>query len=131
MDKKLKIILIDDDEPTNFLNEIIIRDMNVSHTILSFESAKLALHYFLNNSGEEEAADLILLDLNMPAMNGWEFLNKYSDLPAEKKAKVIVTLTTSFNPDDELRSKNSPDVNEFLKKPLTEQALNMIISKYF
>jgi len=131
MDKKLKIILIDDDEPTNFLNEIIIRDMNVSHTILSFESAKLALHYFLNNSGEEEAADLILLDSNMPAMNGWEFLNKYSDLPAEKKAKVIVTLTTSFNPDDELRSKNSPDVNEFLKKPLTEQALNMIISKYF
>lgn len=131
MSRKLKIVLIDDDEPTNFLNEIIIREMKVTENILSFDSAKLALSYFTNNLDKDDVTDLILLDLNMPAMNGWEFLEKYTHLPSENKARVIVTLTTSFNPDDELRSKNSSEVHEFLKKPLTENNLEMIINKYF
>ena len=76
--------------------------------------------------------DLIFLDINMPAMDGWEFLHYYEAMPEEDKSSVIVImLTTSFNPEDELKARKIPSISEFRNKPLTPELLRGILLKYF
>jgi len=76
--------------------------------------------------------DLIFLDINMPAMNGWEFLERYRQLDSERKGKVmIVMLTTSLFPEDKLRSKEIPEISAFENKPLTEEKLDKILKIFF
>jgi CheY-like chemotaxis protein len=76
--------------------------------------------------------EIIFLDINMPAMDGWEFLQKYEALPeAHKSSIIVVMLTTSFNPEDELKARKIPAVKEFRNKPLTPALLQDILLKYF
>ena len=137
--KKLKcILLIDDDEATNFLNKIIIERANLTEHIQVAQSGQEALDY-LTNQGDflEEGKgypqpDLIFLDINMPAMNGWEFLDEYKKLRDEQKARiVIVMLTTSLNPDDELKARKIPEISNYKNKPISQEMLREVIYENF
>lgn len=139
MKKKLNcVLLIDDDEPTNFLNTMIMEEAHCSEYIQVKQSGHEALNYLTNC--EEEACenkkkprpDLIFLDINMPAMNGWEFLAKYNELQKEHKGDtVIVMLTTSLDPEDEVKAKKIKGVAAFRLKPLTKKILHEILDTYF
>lgn len=134
MKQKLNcILLIDDDEATNFLHKIVIRKLNCTENIVSIQSAKLALEYLKSEEDNEHPKpDLIFLDINMPAMNGWEFLEEYKKLDESKKGGIlIVMLTSSLNPDDKEKSKKYKEINKFLGKPLTPDTLTEIFEKYF
>ena len=131
-------MLIDDDEPTNFLSSMIIEEANCTEQIQILDTGEKALNYLANSkkfAGSNKDypwPDLIFLDINMPAMNGWEFLAKYNKLDLSHHPKIkIVMLTTSLDPDDEIRAKEMPAVTGFKHKPLTEQMLNEILDKYF
>lgn len=79
-----------------------------------------------------EKVDLIFLDINMPAMDGWEFMEEYKKLPEEQKADIVlIMLTTSLNPDDELRTLETPEIAGFENKPLKQDRLEKILNKYF
>ncbi len=99
MKRKLDcIMLIDDNEDDNFYHQIVIRDMEITNEIKIAESGFEALEMLTK---ENDAPELIFLDINMPAMNGWEFLDEYNKLSDEQKASVIIImLTTSLNPAD-------------------------------
>ena len=132
------ILLIDDDEPTNFLSQMIIEEANCAAEIQIAYSGGQAIDYLTSQgtstSGQNTypRPDLIFLDINMPAMNGWEFLQKYNSLEKEHKGNiVIIMLTTSLNPDDRLRSKDFPDVSGFENKPLTREKLEALLKKHF
>ena len=129
------ILLVDDDEPTNFLNKMVLEDVDCAETIRVADSGQGALEYLEKAegpNGNPSSPDLIFLDINMPAMNGWEFLERYSGLAKQHKANVvIVMLTTSLNPDDRAKASNIPDVSGFETKPLTPEKLQSILEKYF
>jgi CheY-like chemotaxis protein len=139
MKKKLDcILLVDDDEPTNFLNYHILEETGCTEHIEVAQGVQEALDYltcsgkFKQADSKYPAPDLIFLDINMPAMDGWEFLEKYKNLKDGQKGKVIVVmLTTSCNPDDEWRAKDSPYVSGFANKPLTQEMVDNILNRFF
>ncbi|WP_020533064.1 response regulator [Flexithrix dorotheae] len=131
MKKKLNcILLVDDDEPTNFLHEMVISDFDCTEKIVSVQDGNEALEYL--KSSHKDKPDLIFLDINMPGMNGWEFLEAYQHLEEKQKVSVVVMmLTTSLNPDDEIKAKKYDLIHGYKKKPLTEEILKEIIHTYF
>ena len=123
------VLLIDDDEPTNFLNKMTLEQAGCTRQIRIAQSGQEALDY-LQHAGPRP--DLIFLDINMPAMDGWEFLEKYRGLPPARKADIIlIMLTTSLNPDDEKRTRTMPEVAGFENKPLSQDQLDNVLKKYF
>lgn len=131
MKKKLRcIMLIDDNKADNHYHRIIIEDMFIAHqTEVALDGVE-ALKYL--DSENHCLPELIFLDINMPKMNGWEFLEAYREISTRKSFQsVIVILTTSQNPEDEKKSKSYPEVACYRTKPLSEEMLNEILEKFF
>jgi CheY-like chemotaxis protein len=134
MQQKLNCVLvIDDDEPTNFLNQIIVESSGCAQHVKAVQSGQEALEYLTAVEKDKcPRPDLIFLDINMPAMNGWEFLEKYRSLSKEEQGKImVVMLTTSLFPEDRLKAEELPEVSGFENKPLTSEKLDKILAKFF
>ena len=139
MKKKLScVLLIDDDAPTNFLNRLVLEESCCTERIHVAQSGQAALDYLRVTSelGAKDsslaAPELIFLDINMPAMDGWEFLSRYNTLlDAQKPGVVIVMLTTSLNPEDEVKARTIPSVAGFQCKPLTPKVLDNLLGNHF
>lgn len=134
MKRKLNcILLIDDDEPTNYLHKMVIEEADCTEQVIAVESGQEALDYLHSKpNGKHPRPELIFLDINMPAMNGWEFLQHYKGLDIAKKGDVIVVmLTTSLHPADLEKADKIGDINGFRNKPLTVEMLWEIIEEYF
>lgn len=134
MRKKLNcILLIDDNADDNFFHERIIKKADCTEKIISFLSAKEAIKFIIEKRFNPELkAELIFLDINMPGMNGWDFLEEYNNLDDELKSKVVVVmLTTSTNPDDLNKAKEIPSLNNFCTKPLTLKLINELFEEHF
>ncbi|HWK07254.1 MAG TPA: response regulator [Puia sp.] len=131
------ILLIDDDEPTNFLNKMTVEQTGCARHVAIAQSGQEGLDFLMGqrsavNDTDCPHPDLIFLDINMPAMDGWEFMEKYKQLPKEQKASIVlIMLTTSLNPDDEEKTKHIPEISGFENKPLKERQLEQILEKYF
>jgi len=124
-----KILCVDDDPITVMLCRKVIVKSNFSRLTDSAQNGEDALHYFdnliLNNS--KEYPELILLDLNMPVMGGWEFLDNFSNSYAEffPTIKVIV-LSSTIDPQDVDKAKTYPMVLDFMSKPITMEMLEQL-----
>jgi CheY-like chemotaxis protein len=132
MTQKLnKILLVDDNEADNYLHKLIISEAEVAESVVDQPDGKAALEY-LEKGADQLPPDLIFLDINMPRMNGWEFLEAYAQLPDElQSAVVIVMLTTSVFSKDRERAERLPNFSGFLSKPLTEEDLLKVIQQHF
>ena len=133
MKKLNSILLVEDDEATNFISQMVIKKLNCANHVQVAWNGADALDY-IKQCGEKacQPPELILLDINMPGLNGWEFLDEYCKLKEKEKIKVVVVmLTTSQNPDDKKRADNNPAVAGFRSKPLTPAVLEDILSQYF
>lgn len=127
------ILLVDDDEACNYFHYRLLKKMDCAENIHIAKDGLEALSYLQAAAkGEARKPDLIFLDLNMPRMNGWTFLEKYENLSEEERAGIIVVMvSTSLNPDDYKRAINNRYVSEFAEKYLDEQNVIRIISTYF
>ena len=126
-----EIMLIDDDVPTNYLSNLIIEDKNCCETVSTFNMATEAINALKENqSNNQKLPDIILLDLNMPRMNGWEFMEAFNQFSFEKQMPKVYILTTSMNPDDKTKALKTSSVAGFRKKPLDEDMLDEIIAEF-
>lgn len=127
------IMLIDDNPDDNFFHEREIKKCDSKIVVIKKSSAVAALEYLKANKDEAfKLPDLILLDINMDGMNGWEFLKEYNLLAKELQSKVvIIMLTTSESSDDIQKAKSEDYVSDFITKPMTKDIINDIIVKYF
>ena len=132
MKKKFKsILLIDDNAADNRYNQIILEEMNIADKVEIAQTGIEALEMLEDK--DHPRPDLVLLDINMPKMNGWEFLEAYKKLGTgqdDENKKVVVILTTSLNPEDKARAEGIAGVAAFNTKPLTEDMLNTIYERY-
>jgi CheY-like chemotaxis protein len=132
MNQKLaRILLVDDNEADNYLHKLIITETGVAESVVDMLDGEAALEYLKSNP-EDQAPDLIFLDINMPRMNGWEFIEAYEQLPLVKKsAIVIIMLTTPVFGKDRERAEKMPHFSGFLNKPLAEEDLLEVVRKHF
>jgi CheY-like chemotaxis protein len=138
MKNKLKcILLIDDDEPTNFLNKLILDEMNCAEHIEIVKSGRDAINFLTASHPDKHNKDLLMpdlvfLDINMPAMDGWEFLDLFNVFNTTRKKKAVtIMLTTSLNPEDETMSKTIAQINGYKRKPLSREMVEEILDQYF
>jgi CheY-like chemotaxis protein len=122
-------VLIDDDEIDNAHHERILKKSGFVDEVMIFQYADEALDFLRTGEVKHRA---IFLDINMPRMNGFEFLEEYKNLPEERKAlAVIMMLTTSTNPSDHERAlEYSPSIN-YQSKPLTIEVVNELAELHF
>lgn len=127
------VMLIDDNRHDNFFHETAINDTGLAKEVVKYQSAETALGFLSEAAANPTSIPpLILLDINMPCMSGWDFLEEYQKLPHEVQQKsIILMLTTSSNPSDSERAKNEPALRGFLNKPLTEEMFDEIVKTHF
>ncbi|MEP5727800.1 MAG: response regulator [Sulfitobacter sp.] len=118
------LMIIDDSEIDQMIYRRITEKSGLVGNLHQFLDAEKALE-FLQDPGKPKP-DLILLDINMPRMNGFEFLEAATNKLGVDLCPVIVMLTTSLNPKDEERAKGFEIVRDFLNKPLTKKQLAML-----
>lgn len=122
-------MLIDDNEIDNLINQKMLEATNFAERIYVYTSGKSALEYLQNlqrdkNLDKVLIPDIIFLDINMPLMDGFQFLDEFGklDKAIAQKSKIVM-LTTSINPSDKELSDQYKQVVTFINKPLTQEYL--------
>ncbi|KPQ13076.1 MAG: two component signal transduction system response regulator [Algoriphagus marincola HL-49] len=121
------IFLVDDDPINNLINKRLLGKTEVSESILEFLEADLALKKIEDFPQNQQL--LIFLDINMPVMNGWEFLNHYQEKFPDRKDEIVI-LSSSIDFQDRQKALSFNIVSGFLEKPLSLDKINFQLSKY-
>ncbi|MBK0402350.1 response regulator [Adhaeribacter sp. BT258] len=136
--KPLKLILlVDDDDTTNFVNTRLLTNMNIAEEIKAVRNGKEAIEFLKKACSENPEAgfvcpDLIFLDIKMPVMDGFTFLEKYKEEGLDKMEHVIIMMLTSSASFYDLEKLKSYDtVKKHISKSLTEASVNEILKQHF
>ena len=123
-----RIVLIDDDSLTNYVHHALLSRALPGVDIHPFTRGSEALSYLRLNAFRDDMEHLILLDINMPEMSGWEVLKAIESTLPEIRAEVAV-LTSSIDEADRKRALSQSRVISFVSKPLDQSKLNLILNE--
>ncbi len=125
----MKVLLIDDSEIDNYINKAIIsKSTRITDVVVKTSGVK-ALDYLKEiEENPDEFPDIIFLDIRMPEMDGYEFIENYKGLPEEAKAKCrVFVLSSSINPKDLERSESYREIEKHLSKPLAHHNIEDLL----
>ncbi|MGI4750681.1 MAG: response regulator [Janthinobacterium lividum] len=129
--RPVNIMLVDDDEINNFITVKLIRKAFPDAVLSTYLNGKLAIDKLKNlfQENPEKIPDYILLDINMPVMNGWEFLEEYkaSNLDPEKRITIYILSSSVFSNDID-KAKSYESVANFISKPLNLDSIKEVFS---
>jgi CheY-like chemotaxis protein len=127
--KKVKsILLVDDDSTSNFMAQLLLEDLNVAEQINTTLNGQEALDYIQIHCTGDTCPNLILLDINMPVMNGFEFLEHFRQLPVSNKIQVVMLTSSVYHKD--MEKAKDYQINHYISKPLTTEKLQEIFSGF-
>jgi CheY-like chemotaxis protein len=130
--KRPLIAIIDDDRVYHFILSSIINKNKLADSILSFMDGEEAIQYLTNNKTEnEKIPDIVFLDMNMPIMDGWLFLEEYERIKKDiTKKTVIFMISSSVDPIDIERAGNIIEITDYIVKPIKLSEVKKIFKKY-
>ena len=131
MNKPLIICIIDDDDVYQYTITKAIQKNSIVKKILVFSDGKEGIDFLIDNiANVEDIPDIIFLDINMPIMDGWQFLEQYVKLkPRVGKKVTIYMISSSVDPVDVERAKAISEISDYLIKPIKSEQVKEIIEK--
>jgi CheY-like chemotaxis protein len=124
--KSVSVLLVDDDEINNFISIKLIKKALLNTEIMACLNGKFAIEQLSEIQQKDPAKlpDYILLDINMPIMNGWEFLDEYKRLNLDPlgKSKIFIISSSVFS-NDINKARSYPLVKDFISKPLNVEKI--------
>lgn len=126
------VLLVDDDDTTNFLNKFFLKQLDSNLEVNITLNGKEAIDFLLLNA-DDITPCLLILDTNMPVMNGWEFLDAFETKIDEKiKKKIVIVMLTAVNTDVVVeKALKNPYVSDTAQKPLSDLIFRTLINKHF
>ncbi|WP_168796409.1 response regulator [Flagellimonas onchidii] len=132
--RRLKsVLLVDDDDTTNFLNRFFVRQLDSKLTVNTACNGKEAIELLSTIPDEENTPCLLILDTNMPVMDGWQFLDEFDkQFDEDFKKKVVVVMLTALDTEETTAlALANPNVTDTAQKPLSDLKFRVLINKYF
>jgi CheY-like chemotaxis protein len=131
MAKVTRVCLIDDDHIFVYGAKRLMREINFAEELSVFQNGQDAMDYFESNSQHtEHLPSIIFLDLNMPVMNGWEFLDAFLNIPGISSREIsIYIMSSSVDPRDLERIQAHPYIKNYILKPLTSEDLEGLLKE--
>lgn len=124
----MKIMLVDDDPIFNFIARKLIESTKIEHELEEYLDGSEALEALKQKKSPDELPDRILLDINMPKVNGWQFLEALRHLNISKDMSVTI-VTSSIDGEDRRKAFSYPEIDEFLIKPISKKEIAEILNK--
>jgi len=122
-----RILLIDDDAGNNTVSRIFLKRVVIETEIVAFTDPEKGLDYIATEYAKNPVTTILLLDLNMPILSGWDVLEKFEQFPESvKKYFTVYILTSSINQEDKRRAAEHPLVSAYIEKPMTIGLLKTI-----
>ncbi len=132
------VLLVDDDPAATFINKVFIRNLPLDVDVYAATDGKDALDFLdeisISLNGQQSFIPcLLILDVKMPVMDGWEFLDAYTDRYSKEIKNNITIVVTTMSQDerDIIKASNNPMIKEFVQKPLSDEKLLEIIERHF
>jgi two-component system, chemotaxis family, chemotaxis protein CheY len=125
------VALVDDDKIFRFTASKTILATKLTDQILQFENGEEALEFLKSNASRAESLpDYIFLDINMPYVDGWMFLEDYAILKANLSKPIsIFMVSSSIDPNDIDRAKSNRDIKEYVIKPVSKEKFEELLNK--
>lgn len=132
MNKKLnRVILIDDSESDNFIHKELFEESGCTTELVIMTSAIDALDYLVKNQEKHTYPGMIMLDLHMPRMDGWEFIKQYTKLPEKIQSAYVLNLFTNSSRLSDMDKASKTHIKSYVKKPLSIPKIENLIKLHF
>ncbi len=127
------VLLVDDDDTTNFLNKFFIRQLDASLEVNVVGNGKEAIEFLELHREEDVTPCLLVLDTNMPVMDGWEFLKAFGKkFDAAYRNRITIVMLTALDTEQaNQRAMADPNVSDTAQKPLSDVKFKILIKKHF